>query len=199
MMLNNNPRRTADCVDYLRKLAPNSTHYIHREIQSEELQAKHKFEIARIEVWAPEENTATYYGWFQPMTLAVVGGNSVEDEGNLPPQIMMPLPPRGVDACVFYQLVEARRNVFIDHLLAIDKSRNNSSIVFCLEWRGWKLLFPGDAETRSWREMNKRNILSPIHFLKISHHASHNGTPSDDLLEKFLPCQVASENGSPAN
>jgi beta-lactamase superfamily II metal-dependent hydrolase len=187
MMLNNNPRKTADCVDYLRKLAPNNTYYIHREIQSEELQAMHKFEIARLEVWAPEENAATYYGRFQPMALAIAGGNGVEDDGNLPPQIMMPLPPRGVDASVFYKLVEARRNVFVDHLLAIDQSRNNSSIVFCLEWQGWKMLFPGDAELRSWQEMNKRNVLSPIHFLKISHHASHNGTPSDDLLEKCLP------------
>ena len=69
----------------------------------------------------------------------------------------------------------------------IDKARNNSSIVFSLEWEGWKLLFPGDAELRSWQEMNKQEQLQPVHFLKISHHASHNGTPVDELLEKIFP------------
>jgi len=59
--------------------------------------------------------------------------------------------------------------------------------VFCLKWRGWKLLFPGDAEIRSWREMNKEGVLSPVHFLKVSHHGSHNGTPGAELLNKILP------------
>ena len=31
--------------------------------------------------------------------------------------------------------------------------------------------------------------MSPVHFLKISHHASHNGTPADELLDEILPTQ----------
>ena len=27
--------------------------------------------------------------------------------------------------------------------LTIDKAKNNTSLVFMLEWRGWRLLFPG--------------------------------------------------------
>jgi hypothetical protein len=135
-------------------------------------------------VWAPEENTAIYYGSFRPASLGVTVGTT-----GSPVQLTMPLPPRGVDAGAFYHLVEARRRVILDNLLAIDKSKNNSSIVFCLEWQGWKLLFPGDAELRSWQEMNKRGVLEPVHFLKISHHASHNGTPDDELLNKVLPEQ----------
>ena len=75
----------------------------------------------------------------------------------------------------------------VENLLAIDKAANNTSIVFCLEWNGLKLLFTGDAEERSWVEMDERNLLEPVHFLKISHHASKNGTPGDDLLDKILP------------
>jgi hypothetical protein len=30
-------------------------------------------------------------------------------------------------------------------------------------------------------------MLKPVHLLKMSHHGSHNGTPSDTLLEKILP------------
>ena len=72
-------------------------------------------------------------------------------------------------------------------MLTIDAANNNSSIVFCLEWRGWKLLFPGDAEERSWKTMNKYNLLEPVHFLKVGHHGSKTATPHADLLEKVLP------------
>ena len=109
--------------------------------------------------------------------------------GALPPAAEgeVAIPPAGVDAGAFYNLVAIRQRGFVDNLLAIDKAANNSSIVFCLEWRGWRLLFPGDAELRSWKEMNKEGALSPIHFLKIGHHGSHNGTPDAELLKKILP------------
>jgi hypothetical protein len=72
-------------------------------------------------------------------------------------------------------------------MLAIDKAANNTSVVFSIQWRGWRLLFPGDAELRSWETMNRHRQLRPVHFLKISHHGSHNGTPTDGLLSKILP------------
>ena len=81
----------------------------------------------------------------------------------------------------------------MDNLLAIDKAANNTSVVFCLEWRGWRLLFLGDAELRSWKEMEKRDLLGPVHFMKISHHGSLNGTPPVEILEKVLP--IASPDG----
>jgi beta-lactamase superfamily II metal-dependent hydrolase len=72
-------------------------------------------------------------------------------------------------------------------MLAIDKATNNTSIVFSLNWRGWKLLFTGDAEVRSWRTMDREGVLEPVHFLKVSHHGSHNGTPDGPIIEKVLP------------
>jgi beta-lactamase superfamily II metal-dependent hydrolase len=103
-----------------------------------------------------------------------------------------PLPPPGVDGEAFYNLVERRRSGVFDNLLAIDKAANNSSVVFRLEWRGWKLLFPGDAEERAWQEMGKLDPspLKAVHFLKVGHHGSHNGTPTGDLLERILPLQA---------
>jgi hypothetical protein len=98
-----------------------------------------------------------------------------------------PLPPAGVDAGAFFDLVAARRRGLGDNLLAIDQAANNTSIVFSLEWRGWRLLFPGDAEQRSWKTMDAQGMLQPVHFLKIGHHGSHNGTPPLALLEKVMP------------
>jgi beta-lactamase superfamily II metal-dependent hydrolase len=63
--------------------------------------------------------------------------------------------------------------------------------VFALEWRGWRLLLAGDAEIRSWKTMAREGVLKPAHFLKVSHHGSHNGTPADDVFEAILPAAPA--------
>ena len=55
-----------------------------------------------------------------------------------------------------------------------------------IEWRGWRLLFPGDAELKSWRIMNSKGLLKPAHVVKISHHGSHNGT-LEEIFDAILP------------
>jgi hypothetical protein len=177
MLANNNPRSTADCVDYLRDFARNTT-YVHR---TADLEGTHPFREARLSIWAPEEDTSDYYGPFRPVSLEGGGepADRVADAG--------PIPPPGVDAGAFYGLARMRSQGLYDNLLAIDRAANDSSIVFCLEWRGWRLLFPGDAELRSWRTMHREGVLAPVHFLKVAHHGSHNGTPDDDIFEAILP------------
>jgi hypothetical protein len=177
LLLNNNWRSTDQCVAFLRGLAA-KTAYVHR---GRDLRGEHPFTEARLSVWAPEEDTTTYYGRFQPMALGVTGA----EEETL--TLATLLPPAGVDAGTFYRLVEMRRRSAVDNLLAIDKANNNTSVVVCLEWRGWKLLFPGDAEQRSWKEMNKRGVLEPVHFLKVGHHGSWNGTPPPSILDVIFP------------
>ena len=184
LLVNNNPRRTEECVDYLRQLAE-TTHYLHR---GADLAGRHPFKEARFCVWAPEEDTSDYYGVLQPMALHL----EPADAGGFSPaagreQPVMPMPPPGVDAGAFYNLVNRRQNGFIENLLAIDQAANNSSLVFCLEWRGWRLLFPGDAEVKSWEVMRRRGVLQPVHFLKVAHHGSHNGTPTGAAFDAILP------------
>ena len=82
---------------------------------------------------------------------------------------------------------------------------NNTSVALLLEWRGRRLLFPGDAEYESWQLMwqHEREALSaPLNFLKISHHGSHNGTPyklgepndpQNEILDTLLPEANAAE------
>ena len=181
----NNPNATADCVDFVRSLNPSKTYYIHRGVK-----AKHAFETAKFSIWAPEEDSSVYYGGgghhIAPLFMGD-GESAVATDGG----DAQPLPPPGVDAGAFYDLVRARMSGVGDNLLSIDKANNNSSIVFCLEWNGLKLLFPGDAEEKSWAMMDEQEVLEPVHFLKISHHASHNGTPDLELLEKILPAKPA--------
>ena len=181
LMAINNPRATADCVDLIRGLAPESnTHYVYRGL---DLEGKHPFQEATLEIWAPEEDTSTYYGSFQPVAFGVMPGRTARSKPVLTPVE----PPPGVDAGAFYHLVDDRRWGYGDNLLAIDSAENNTSIVLSLEWRGWRLLFPGDAEARSWQEMDKRGLLKPVDFLKISHHGSVTGMLPGDLVDQVLP------------
>lgn len=190
----NNPRSSKDCVDYLRERASEeTTAYMYRgyenanndKVGPRSFDETHPFLSTKLEVWAPEENTSVYYGRLRPRTLGFSSGDG-NGEGHRRPTT--PLPPPGVDASAFYRLVNARKNNSIENLLAIDKAKNNSSIVFTIEWAGWRFLFPGDAQTKSWRIMEDEGMLGPpVHFLKISHHLSHNGTPEGETLDKIIP------------
>jgi len=176
----NSPRKTKDCVDYLRRLAPKAgTSYVHRGTSTKGI---HGFNEARFEIWAPEEDTSTYYAKLLPMAIDLNQQTGAARKFGPRPLV----PPAGVDAGSFYDLVESRRGI-ADNLLAIDKAENNTSVVFCLEWRGWRLLFAGDAEELSWKQMSQQNAITPVHFLKVSHHGSHNGTPDAELLDQLMP------------
>jgi beta-lactamase superfamily II metal-dependent hydrolase len=187
LLLNNDYRLTDQCVAYLRKLAKKKTTYVYR---GKKLGGTHPFKEAKLEILGPEYDTSIYYGRFQPETaLSTAAGTGLsedgpDDEGRQP----LPVPPPGVDAGAFYDLIESRRRG-LSALFAIDAANNNTSIVFTLEWRGWRLLFTGDAEQRSWKEIDKRVDLQPVHFLKVGHHGSHNGTPPDEILEKLMPLE----------
>ncbi len=182
LLLNNNPAAIDACVAHLRQIAPaQRTSYVYRGCQ---LRRRHPFRDARFEVWAPEEDTSEYYGRFRPMSFARAQAMADQEGQSVSTE---PLPPPGVDTGAFYDLVDIRRSSFVDNLLAIDYAANNTSIVFLLEWKGWRLLFPGDAEHRSWKTMDKHGQLRPVHFLKASHHGSANGVPPADLLQAILP------------
>lgn len=183
LLANNDPTKTTQCVDFVRNLNPRRTTYIYRGMK---LRGKHPFTEAKFSIWAPEEDTSAYYGRFQTLdegavpTPPVVGKITSSERGTA-------VPPSGVDVGAFLRLVEARRSGIADNLLTIDKAANNTSIVFALEWRGWRLLFSGDAEARSWKTMAREGVLQPVHFLKVAHHGSHNGTPTDDMFDAILP------------
>lgn len=174
----NNPRSSKENVGYLRRLAQH-THYVYKDI---DLTGKHPFHETKFEIWAPEEDTSAYYGRYYSPTL----GMADDEKGGIKTILRDYIPPAGVDAGAFFNLIDSRRQ-FAESLLAIDKAKNNTSVVCYIEWRGWRLLFTGDAEIKSWKIMRDKKKLKEVDFLKISHHGSHNGTPGEDILDKILP------------
>jgi hypothetical protein len=183
---------TSECVDYLRNLAPEGcTHYVFRGI---DLKGMHEFSETRFDIWAPEEDTSAYYARYHPIALNVIP--AVRPQGRrklVPSRIVDPIPPQGVDASAFYNLVEMRKQGVSENLMEIDKAENNTSVVFSLEWRGWRLLFAADAELRSWQIMQRENAFKPVDFLKVGHHGSKNATPPEDLLVCILPDEYERE------
>jgi len=99
-----------------------------------------------------------------------------------------------VEPGAYFDLLASRRRSTRTRLMEIDAANNNTSVVLEIEWRGWRLLFPGDAELRSWKTMREQQLLRPAHFVKVSHHGSHNGT-DDEHFDEILP--PTSHDGRP--
>jgi len=183
----NDPRATKDCVDYIskRRLDDAKPLYLHRLT---DVASGHPFNQTKIRVLAPEEDTSIYYGALPPRTL----GTFLDGAAPLSLDARTITPPAGVSAGHFFDLVEFRSSGMTANLRTIDKASNNSSVAFELEWNGWRLLFPGDAEEKSWEMMDRVGALRPVHFLKISHHGSHNGSPPRQI-DKIFPEQPADQ------
>lgn len=188
MAANNHPRSTTACVDYVRDLGGKNVRYLHRGADAN---LAHKLPDVEIRVLAPEEDTSVYYGR-RGMAADALWLDDAKSQSLLElagePERQLPSAPQGVDATSFRTLWEVFRDgPLTDALLQIDKAANNTSLVLELTWHRWKLLFTGDAEERSWEEMSAQGVLQPVHFLKVSHHGSHNGTPSENILDAVLP------------
>jgi hypothetical protein len=169
---NNDRASTQTYVEYLRTMAP-ATRYVHRGF-SPEVGTDHSFAEVQFRVWGPEENTAVYYGGVTPFIAKVSEGAE---------------PPPGVDREAFRELMAFLELGMPESMLAIDRAANDTSVVLEIEWRGWRLLFPGDAEQRSWQLMARNRMVRPVHLFKVGHHGSRNGLPPGPVLEQLLPAE----------
>jgi hypothetical protein len=175
---------TDDHVQHLRTIAP-KTHYVDRTTK---LAGKHPFTEAKLTILAPEEDTSFYYGRsLAPGTLTsrTLGDAPAPADTTTAPGL--PVPPPGVDPGAYFDLVHSRTDGWRRNVMEIDKAANNTSLVLLIEWRGWRLLFPGDAEWESWTTMDEKGLLAPVDFIKVSHHGSENGTDIPMFGEKLFP------------
>lgn len=181
----NNPRASDDCVVHIRGIGSSPPLYLHR---TADIGGYPPFRRTKVRILAPEEDTSIYYGRLAPPSLGVIQDDTAPTL--LPPGATTP--PAGVSAGDFFDLVRFRSSGMGANLRTIDKAANNSSVVLELEWNGWRLLFPGDAEEKSWEIMARHGLLRPVHFLKVSHHGSKNGSPEAGL-NAVLP-EVATDD-----
>jgi len=186
-----------DRIEYVRGLAKKSDQvlYLRRGVSV----VKKPFSAnVKIKILAPESDVSIYYGGrgdnhlsAMSRRLAIASGDSVIDEkdpwqfANVPREER---DPPNLSERDWRVLRTSIQNGGVEAIRAIDRAANNTSLVFTMEVNGARLLFPGDAELESWDVMAAKCAadLRAIDFLKVSHHGSHNGTPTE-LLDKLLP------------
>lgn len=177
---------TSEYVDHLRALAPAArTHYVDR---TTDIAGKHPFREARLRILAPEADTSAYYGPGGGVgSLTATAAVDVAPASHrLRRADGLVSPPPGVDPGAFFDLLTSRRRTTRTRVMEIDAANNNTSVVVEAEWRGWRLLFPGDAEIPSWNHMAEQGELRPVHFVKVAHHGSRNGM-DEELLDRLMP------------
>lgn len=192
LLANNDPVRTRKRVRFLQTdgKATKGTRYVYAGRQLH-CGVDHPFNEARLSILAPEKDASCYPVGLQPLPLTPALSPS-EPVGDVDGHTVPLRPPSGVDEEAFAHLLEFRKRGIATDILAIDRAANSTSVVFLLEWRGWRLLFTGDAEEASWAMMEKlERGLVPVHFLKVGHHGSINGTPDESILEAVLPATRA--------
>jgi hypothetical protein len=73
--------------------------------------------------------------------------------------------------------------------IALDNALNNTSLMLMFVIGNAHLLFPGDAQWGTWRELMDDEpacqLLRNTTFYKVGHHGSHNATPAS-FVEKYL-------------
>jgi hypothetical protein len=182
-------------VDYLRKLVRRPAYLARGKSEA----ASRAFKNIRIRVLAPEPDVSVYYtasSREKALTSALSAAGSSTPGDDVDPAWQFPSVPRatpnewgGLSRSDFERL---RRQIREDGVAAarfIDRAQNNTSLCFLIEAAGKRLLLPGDAELESWKIMKRKcaaDLNSPVDFLKVSHHGSHNGTPTD-MLNTLLP------------
>jgi hypothetical protein len=182
----------ADCVDHLRTLAPDRrTSYVDR---STRLGRRHPFREAVLRVLAPDPDPTAYYRRVVAGTLTTASG---PEEGGVDTRrrqvpAQLGAPPVGVDPGAFFDLLRARRDRTRTRLMDIDAATDDTSLVIEVEWRGWRLLLPGDAGHGSWQRMRDSDALRPAHVVKVPQHGGAAGGYTQ-VLEQALP--VVSPDG----
>jgi beta-lactamase superfamily II metal-dependent hydrolase len=151
----------------------------------------------KVKILAPERDVSVYYGsrghHLSAMSrrLAAAHGDAVVDPKDPWQFVKVPREesdPANLSDRDWRLLRSSIQNGLVESIRAIDRAANNTSLVFLMEVNGKRLLFTADAELESWDVIAKKcpDDMKPVDFLKVSHHGSHNGTPTS-LLNKLLP------------
>jgi len=84
-------------------------------------------------------------------------------------------------------------NPEFDAAVTLDQAINGTSLMLVLEYRNTALLFSGDAQWGTWRQVlgneDFRTLLGKIDFYKVGHHGSHNATPVQ-FVERVMPERI---------
>ena len=189
---------------------PTNAYFLHRESKEiPRLIRQLGFKKLKIEILGPEPNTEIYLSSAEDWIKNLISFfyNSSDVDPNAKGLSLDSI--SAMKTLSFIEVVEKSKPELVKEFIRkngniseyADKVINNTSLVLKFNYKvGNKnkfLLFPGDAEFESWQqifEASKKGQYSiSAHFLKVSHHGSHNGT-SNIIAKKIF--QPDSKNGN---
>jgi hypothetical protein len=187
----------------LRSLPAGSTHAVHRQL---DLQAEQALPPGvrrmRIQVLAPEHDSRLYLQSLQEglaARQALERGFDALPAGASRPAIQPPgrasSPEAGYaflpELADFARLRRKLRVGGLETLAAVDKTRNNTSVV--TRWtydQAITLLLTGDAELLSWKLMRDNGVDFAADLIKVGHHGSINASPPWSFARVFPQVQA---------
>jgi len=169
----------------------------------------------RIQILGPMSDIDKYYLSGNGLPLHLALGEGVGEGGGYdailpnPNKVEEVKPPRNISSQDFDLLRRGIQGNALALAAIVGHAVNNLSVVLLLEWKGNRLLFPGDAEWEgskielkpsggngSWNVMwatQQQELSKSLDFLKVGHHGSENATPwakdhpISQVLDKLLP------------
>jgi hypothetical protein len=149
----------------------------------------------QIDVLAPEQDSTVY---LQPIDVSLAARKTLADEfAQLAPVARSkvraaatepvlaagdvdgkPDVPDFLRLADFARLRRLLRTGGLDLLAAVNKSRNNTSIVSRWRWEGVTLLLTGDAELESWALIRNHGDDFTSTLFKVGHHGSIDASPA---------------------
>ena len=193
---NNLALSTKDRMDTIAALFPTTSVFqVHRQMDLTASGAKPtSWTRMEVDVLAPEQDSALY---LKPIDTSLGARQALDDHfakfvrGAEPVRAAaMDAVPRNVDAtdgdgppdflrlADFARLRRQLRSGGLDLLAAVNKSRNNTSIVSRWRWEGVTLLLTGDAELESWAVIRGNGESFQSTMLKVGHHGSIDASPA---------------------
>lgn len=198
---NNLALSTKDRMDEIASVFPASSVFpVHRELDLAAAGALPAgLSRMRIEVLAPEEDSQTY---LQPIDTSLAARQALDDHfaafapgaarvsraaAAAIPEASEddPATPDFLRLADFARLRRQLRNGGLDLLAAVNKSRNNTSVVTRWSWQGVTLVVTGDAELESWAVMRSNGVEFRSTALKIGHHGSIDASPAWGFEQVF--------------
>lgn len=182
-----------------------SSHEVHRESDIEAITPP-GWDRMRIQILAPEQDSSIYLAEAVSRFAPLSGGSQSSERVDTGPGSGSPFFPGSeiepvpalksplLEIPDFARLRRQLRTRGEEILSAVDKTRNNTSIVtrwtYQREEGTISLLLTGDAEEKSWETMlhnaDRDPELTPSSdFIKVAHHGSINASPADSFDAVF--------------
>jgi beta-lactamase superfamily II metal-dependent hydrolase len=173
------------------ELPAQSAHAVHRETKLSEIKPA-GLKRMKVEVLAPERDSSIYLRPLEEALSAVdsvtsslqraSSGGSVTGRRRRVTGDELRLAEwqnRLEGLADFARLRRHLRSGGLNFLAAVDRTRNNTSIVLRLTYGATKVLLTGDAEEGSWETIKKKKPRSlEATVVKVGHHGSINASPS---------------------